>query len=187
MLCWLKINWDWKSIVTESKACDWKTMEIEIKQVIEKQLRCFIILIEFNADNKQCWVKNCWDEKKMRLKNTWFCWLKLMLSENNRDAKECWLILMLMLDFVDGVHTVLFFLQARFFYGNSCFFHFLPHFCHIWWFFNRNCIFYHFWYYPLWKIIKYGKNLGENEKNQRWLTKVQHWLTNVGKPRFNLG
>ena len=29
-----------------------------------------------------------------------------MLSENNRDAKECWLILMLMLDFVDGVHTV---------------------------------------------------------------------------------
>ena len=107
ILCWLKINWDWKSIVTESKACDWKTMEIEIKQVIEKQLRCFIILIEFNADNKQCWVKNCWDEKKMRLKNTWFCWLKLMLSENNRDAKECWLILMLMLDFVDGVHTVL--------------------------------------------------------------------------------
>ena len=106
ILCWLKINWDWKSIVTESKACDWKTMEIEIKQVIEKQLRCFIILIEFNADNKQCWVKNSWDEKKMRLKNTWFCWLKLMLSENNRDAKECWLILMLMLDFVDGVHTV---------------------------------------------------------------------------------
>ena len=64
---------------------------------------------------------------------------------------------------------------------NIGFFHFLPHFCHIWWFFNRNCIFYHFWYYPLWKIIKYGKNLGENEKNQRWLTKVQHWLTNVGK------
>ena len=50
--------------------------------------------------------ENSWDEKKMRLKNTWFCWLKLMLSENNRDAKECWLILMLMLDFVDGVHTV---------------------------------------------------------------------------------
>ena len=67
---------------------------------------------------------------------------------------------------------------------NVGFFHFLPHFCHIWWFFNRNCIFYHFWYYPLWKIIKYGKNLGKNEKNQRWLTKVQHWLTNVGKPRY---
>ena len=47
---------------------------------------------------------------------------------------------------------------------NVGFFHFLPHFCHIWWFFNRNCIFYHFWYYPLWKIIKYGKNLGRNEK-----------------------
>ena len=74
---WLKINVDWKAML------------------IEKQFRCFKMLIEFNADNKQCW-----------LKNSWFCWLKLMLSENNRDAKECWLILIEMLDFVDGVHTV---------------------------------------------------------------------------------
>ena len=70
---------------------------------------------------------------------------------------------------------------------NVGFFHFSPDFCHIWWFFKVDSTKSDKKYNSYWKIIKYGKNVGGNEKNQRWLTKVQHWLTNVGKPRFNLG
>ena len=42
---------------TENNTCDWKTIEIEIKSEIEKQLRGFDMLTEFNADDKQCWAK----------------------------------------------------------------------------------------------------------------------------------
>ena len=48
---------DQKTIEIENNTCDWKTIEIEIKSEIEKQLRGFDMLTEFNADDKQCWAK----------------------------------------------------------------------------------------------------------------------------------
>ena len=57
LLVLIENQWDGKTIETENNTCDWKTIEIEIKSEIEKQLRGFDMLTEFNADDKQCWAK----------------------------------------------------------------------------------------------------------------------------------
>ena len=45
--------------------------------------------------------------------------------------------------------------------SNKAFLHFVPKFCHIWWFFK---VPQHLQRAPLWKIIKYGKKLAKNEE-----------------------
>ena len=87
-------NCDWKTLETETKACDWKSM------LIEKQ--CWL---KNNSDVLKCWLNlmqtiNSVDWKTVDFVDWNSCWVKC-----NRDAKKCWLKTVEMLYYVDAVHT----------------------------------------------------------------------------------
>ena len=64
------------------------------------------MLSENSVDWKPCWWKNNGDDNSLRVKNSLFLWVKLILSENSSDVIPCWVKTVVMLYHVDPPHTV---------------------------------------------------------------------------------